>query len=137
MILRGTQRLRTWYLRVYDAAEQDEGRVTAFSIHVAAEAPVSAREPRTSSPDAFLFEGCYPNPFNAVTEFRFRLPKPSRVELVLYNLLGEEAARVLSRDLEAGDHEVYFSAENLASGLYVARLTTPEFVEARKVVLLK
>jgi hypothetical protein len=56
---------------------------------------------------------------------------------VLYNLLGEEAARVLSRDLEAGEHEVYLSAENLASGVYVARLATPSFAEARKVILLK
>jgi hypothetical protein len=59
------------------------------------------------------------------------------VEIVLYDLLGREAARVLARHCEAGQHEVYFTAENLASGLYVARLATPSFVETRKVILLK
>jgi subtilisin-like proprotein convertase family protein len=135
--LRGNRRLTTWRLQVYDAAAQDQGRILGFSIHVAAEMPVTADEPRPARPDAFVFEGCYPNPFNAVTQFRFRLPKPAHVELTLYNLLGQEAARLLSRDLEAGRHELFFTAENLASGVYVARLATPSFVEARKVILLK
>jgi len=135
--LRGNRRLNTWYLQVYDAAAQDQGRILGFAIHVAAEMPVTADKPRPARPDAFLFEGCYPNPFNAVTLFRFQLPKPAHVELTLYNLLGQEAAQVLARDLEAGRHEVFFTAENLASGVYVARLATPSFVEARKVILLK
>jgi subtilisin-like proprotein convertase family protein len=135
--LRGNRRLNTWYLQVYDAAVQDQGRILGFAIHVVAEMPVAADEPRLARPDAFLFEGCYPNPFNAVTQFRFRLPKPAHVELTLYNLLGQEAAQVLARNLEAGEHEVFFTAENLASGLYVARLATPSYVAARKVILLK
>ena len=135
--LRGPYRLSTWYLLVYDAVAQDVGRITGFSIHVVAEMPVSAGERPPPRPDAFSFEGCYPNPFNAVTQFRFRLPQPAHVELTLYDLLGREAARVLSRNLEAGEHEVFFTAEHLASGVYVARLATPSLVEARKVVLLK
>ena len=135
--LRGNRRLTTWRLQVYDAAAQDQGRILGFSIHVAAEMPLTADKPRPARPEAFLFEGCYPNPFNAVTLFRFQLPQPAHVELTLYNLLGQEAARLLARDLEAGRHEVFFTAENLASGIYVARLATPSFVEARKVILLK
>lgn len=137
MALRGNRGLATWILRVYDAAAQDVGRVTRFVLHVASEMPLAAEERPPARPDAFAFDGCYPNPFNGVTQFRFRLPQPMFVELTLFNMLGQRVEQVLARNCEAGEHQVFFSAENLASGIYVAQLKTPFFSETRKAVLLK
>lgn len=137
LAIRGTQVRRTWYLYVHDTAEQDEGRITGFAIHVVSQAPVSAGNPRPGIPDAFRFEGCYPNPFNGMTQFRFSLPRSMPVELVLYDLLGRQAAKVIRKTMSAGDHIVTFSADHLPSGVYIARLSTPAFSAARKTILLK
>jgi subtilisin-like proprotein convertase family protein len=137
MALRGNHAYATWYLRIYDASAQDVGRVTRFSLHVAAEMPLAADERPPAHPAAFAFDGCFPNPFNGTTQFRFRLPQPMTVEINLFNMLGQRVEQILARDCEAGEHQVFFSAENLASGLYIAQLKTPFFSEIRKMVLLK
>ncbi len=99
----------------------------------------SVYSPRASvsNPGQISFDGNYPNPFNATTVFRFDLPQRGRVELVIYNTLGQEAARVMDGMLEAGAHQVSFSAAELPSGLYFARLTAHGLSQTKKLVLLK
>ena len=79
----------------------------------------------------------YPNPFNPSTNIEFNLPKPSEVTLKIYNILGEEVTTLLSASLLSGSYTYEWDASNLASGVYLYRLEAGEYVEVRKMVLMK
>jgi hypothetical protein len=97
---------------------------------------VSAGEPG-QLPETFALYQNYPNPFNPASLVRFDLPEQSHVTLMVYNLLGEEVARVIDKEMEAGRHSARFDASSLPSGVYFYRLTAGSFVEARKMMVLK
>ncbi|MBI2418702.1 MAG: hypothetical protein HYV28_12530 [Ignavibacteriales bacterium] len=79
-------------------------------------APVSMIEAEAvQMPVEFALEQNYPNPFNPSTTFRFSLPAKANVSLVVFNQLGEKVAEVLGNELEAGKHQIYWSAEKLSS----------------------
>lgn len=124
-----------WTLITFDRAELDTGSILNFTLQIMGE-PVSAR-PVPARPSSFAFQGCFPNPFNAGTEFRFDVFRPGRLQLTLYDLLGRKAAIVAEGWFEAGSQSVVYDAHSLASGLYFAELASPEASFIRKVVLLK
>jgi len=86
---------------------------------------------------SFAFEGNYPNPFNSRTQFRFSIPTTGRVDLTLYNVIGQEMARVLSGTLTSGEHVIAFDASQLPTGIYFARLTATRLTATRKMLLLR
>jgi hypothetical protein len=88
-------------------------------------------------PTEFALHGNYPNPFNPSTSIRFDLPEASEVRLQVFDLLGREVATVLNKAMEAGQHAVTWEAGTLPSGVYLYRLEAGEFVETRRMVLLK
>ena len=88
-------------------------------------------------PDQFELFQNYPNPFNPVTNIKFALPKVAKVTLLVYNLLGEKVATLLNEDKEAGFFDVQFDARNFSSGVYIFRLTTDDFVQTKKMTLMK
>ena len=84
----------------------------------------------------------YPNPFNPSTKIAFTLPEHSNVQLSLYNVLGQEVKQLVSNDLNAGAHTYNLNASNLASGVYMYRLTAKgedgkQYVQTKKLMLLK
>ncbi len=79
----------------------------------------------------------YPNPFNPVTTIRFEIPVDQHVELVVYDMLGQEVKRLFDGVAPAGIITVDFTADNLASGMYIYRLKTDNFIESKKLMLLK
>jgi hypothetical protein len=79
----------------------------------------------------------YPNPFNPSTTIRFQLPRASHVTLTVYDVLGREVSVLVNEGKDAGVHEVKFDGSNLASGVYFNRLQAGEFVQIRKLVLLR
>jgi Zn-dependent M28 family amino/carboxypeptidase len=86
---------------------------------------------------AFCLEPNYPNPFNPSTTIRYGLPHKSIVQLAVYNTLGQEVALLVQGEQEAGYHEVRFDASGLSSGVYFYRLQTGDFVQTRKLLLLR
>jgi hypothetical protein len=88
-------------------------------------------------PRAFILRQNYPNPFNPITTIEFDLPKTSEVTLRIYNILGEEVAKLVSEKLAGGSYLYDWDASNLASGLYLYRLQAGDFVETRKMILIK
>jgi len=78
-----------------------------------------------------------PNPFNPTTSLSFTLQEATSVDLRIYDISAREVAVLASGRLEAGNHAVAFSAENLPAGIYLARLITPGAVSLQKLVLLK
>ncbi len=80
----------------------------------------------------------YPNPFNPVTTIEFNLPKSSEVTLKIFNILGEEVATLLSERLSAGSYSYEWSRPaGIASGVYLYRLQAGDYIETRKMVLMR
>ena len=88
-------------------------------------------------PDDFRLEQNYPNPFNPSTKIRYGLPKESNVVLTVYNILGEEVAKLVNDVQSAGYYEANFAATNLSSGIYVYRIFAGNFSQIRKMLLIK
>jgi peptidoglycan-N-acetylglucosamine deacetylase len=79
----------------------------------------------------------YPNPFNPSTIIKYHLSASTHVKLKVYTLFGQEVESLTSGYQSAGEHEITWQPNNLASGIYVYRLYTGAFSETRKLVLLK
>jgi len=80
---------------------------------------------------------CFPNPFNETITIRFNLLKEEQVKLIIYDIQGREAAKLIDGINIAGSHEVVFDGKDLASGIYFARLSAGEFSHTKKMVLMK
>ena len=98
---------------------------------------VTAVTPSPSSPQRFVLYQNYPNPFNPSTTIRYELPKESIVSLKIYNLLGQEVATLVNESKQPGRYQVQWNAQGLSSGVYFYRLQAGEYVETRKLMLLK
>ncbi|NWF90926.1 MAG: T9SS type A sorting domain-containing protein [Ignavibacteriaceae bacterium] len=88
-------------------------------------------------PDEFVLEQNYPNPFNPTTFIKFTLPEASKVNLSVYNSLGELVNVLAFGEYEAGTYERVFNASGLASGVYIYVLKTGEVVLKQKMILTK
>jgi len=88
-------------------------------------------------PEYFALKQNYPNPFNPNTTIRYILPKSSNVSLKVYNLVGHEITTLVNEKKPTGEYEVQWNAANLSSGVYVCRMQAGEFLQTRKLVLLK
>ncbi|MFN3344374.1 MAG: PQQ-dependent sugar dehydrogenase [Chloroherpetonaceae bacterium] len=91
------------------------------------------------APTTFALNQNYPNPFNPETRIGYRLPVASDVKLELYDVLGRKLATLVNARQEAGSYLVALNAQtlNLASGTYFYRLQAGNFVETKKMMLLK
>lgn len=89
------------------------------------------------NPIKFELSQNYPNPFNPVTNISFSIPEDSFVTLKIYNMLGNEVATILNKDMESGEHLVKFNASSLSSGIYFYMLKADNNVATKKLVLLK
>jgi len=96
-------------------------------------------------PQQFKLYDPYPNPFNPSTRISFDLPFRSKVNLVVYNILGQEVAKLLDEEKDAGKYEVIWDASKLSSGVYFYRIEAnsigygklAQFIETRKAILIK
>lgn len=93
--------------------------------------------PRKNVPEKFSLNPAYPNPFNPTTRISYGLPRASHVKLTVYNMLGKQVQVLVNKRQKAGRHETIFRGRGLASGIYVYRLRTENFVQERKMTLLK
>ena len=93
-------------------------------------------------PKNYSLEQNYPNPFNPSTTIRFALPMNAKVNIKLYNALGQEVANILNTELDSGIHETVFNASNLSSGVYFYTLKVQgvdgsNFTSTKRLVLMK
>ena len=83
----------------------------------------------------------YPNPFNPSTTIQFAIPKAGMVSLKVYNILGEEVAELINKEINAGLQSVKFDASSvrrgISSGIYFYKLQSGSFVESKKMILIK
>ena len=101
-----------------------------------------AVEDELGLPEVFALHSNYPNPFNPASTIRYDLPEAVNVVLIVYDLAGREIAQLISDNLPAGYHDIVWNGRDKAgravpTGIYIARLVTPEYTKSIKMVLLK
>ncbi|MCU0332156.1 MAG: YCF48-related protein [Ignavibacteriaceae bacterium] len=99
------------------------------------------------TPKQFVLYQNYPNPFNPITTIKFAIPKESDVNLSIYNVLGELVTTLVNEQMKAGYYDYEFSTIdgsvsngdvfNLASGVYLYTIKAGDFVESKKMILIK
>ncbi len=85
----------------------------------------------------FALNQNYPNPFNPNTKIKYQLPTECKVLIKIYDLLGAEVQELLNENKEPGIYEIEFNAENLPSGIYVYRISADNYLNTKKMILLK
>lgn len=91
----------------------------------------------STQPEQFSLEQNYPNPFNPSTKIEFRIADFGFVSLTVYDVLGNEVATLVNEEKPAGTYEVKFDAFRLSSGIYFYVLQSGNFVETRKMILIR
>ncbi len=79
----------------------------------------------------------YPNPFNPTTTIQYQLPQDAKATLKVYDVLGNEVATLVNEYRVAGRYEIDFDASNLSSGIYFYRIQAGNFIETKKMILLR
>lgn len=88
-------------------------------------------------PENYSLSQNYPNPFNPTTTISFKLAKSTFVTLKIYNILGNEMAILVNQNMLAGKHEIRLDAKDLPSGVYLYTITAGDFVDTKKMILMK
>ncbi len=91
----------------------------------------------TNSPIDYTLLQNYPNPFNPITKIQFSIPDPGNVNLIVYNLLGQEVKTLVNEFKESGTYTINFDAVGLNSGVYIYKIESSGFTQTRKMTLLK
>ncbi len=88
-------------------------------------------------PSNFQLSQNYPNPFNPVTSIEYRVPSETNVKLIIFDFLGREVATLVNEEKQSGRYSVTWDGTRYPSGVYFYRLTAGDFIEIKKVILLK
>jgi hypothetical protein len=89
------------------------------------------------TPKQYELSQNYPNPFNPSTSIEFSVPEESFVELKVFDILGNEVVTLASDNYSVGTYKILFKADDLPSGIYIARLSAGNFIQTKKMLLLK
>ena len=126
-----------------NTATMTTSRFSAWALVSTEPAGIEAVPSEHGLPTVFMLSQNYPNPFNPTTTIRFELPEPNLVTLRIYNILGQEVARLIdSMALAPGAYTVRWdgrnrNGESAASGVYIYRLEAGAFVASQKMTLLR
>ncbi len=88
-------------------------------------------------PESFSLHQNFPNPFNPSTKIKYSVPQSSKIIIKVFDVLGSEVATLVNEVVNSGQHTVNFNAEELASGMYLYRLSTNGFTETKKMLFMK
>ncbi len=119
----GLQAGRTYF---YKLADVDlNGNVTEQTIR------------EVTLPHDYSLSQNYPNPFNPTTTIEFSLRQDGRTTIEVFNLLGQRVAVLVDKNLKAGAYQYSFNAAHLSSGMYFYRMRSGEFMDTKKMILVK
>ena len=79
----------------------------------------------------------YPNPFNPQTTIQYTLPEPGDVSVKVFNVLGNEISTLVNENQSAGKHKTEWNAQSMPSGIYFYKIQAKNFIETKKMVLMK
>ena len=89
------------------------------------------------TPGKFVFHGAVPNPFNPVTDISFEIPEMSKVEIIVFDVLGRKTATLQNGYLAPGFHSLQWNASNFSSGVYFIQIRAGDHTAVSKIMLLK
>ncbi|MGB5847988.1 MAG: T9SS type A sorting domain-containing protein [Ignavibacteriaceae bacterium] len=98
---------------------------------------ISSVQSSSELPEYFILEQNYPNPFNPTTKIRYSVPKSSNVVIKVFDILGNEIETLVNEEKVTGTYELTWYASNLPSGVYFYHLNAGEFINTKKMILLK
>lgn len=98
---------------------------------------VSTGNESTMIPDKFSLSQNYPNPFNPTTKINFAVPKSAFVTMKIFDVTGREVASLVNNTMAPGYHSVEFNAASFASGVYFYRIEAADFVDTKRMMLIK
>ncbi len=131
VLIQGEMNMLYAFFLTYANANQNAGiAYTARQLQLASSTPDVPQSPRLTISN-------YPNPFNPSTTIHFTLPKAGQVEITLFNPLGQQVELLLDEFLPAGEHNIVFHADHLASGLYLCSIRSGRHIQTRKMVLVR
>jgi hypothetical protein len=88
-------------------------------------------------PTEFSLSQNYPNPFNPSTKIKYSIPTQSKVVIKVHDILGNEVATLMDEEKSVGTYELTWNASNLSSGIYFYQLRAGDFIQMKKMILLK
>ena len=88
-------------------------------------------------PALYLLEQNYPNPFNPSTNINYHIPFESHVSIKVFDILGKEVAHLVNEKHQPGSYKVEFNAKNLSSGIYIYTIQAGDFMQSRKMLVMK
>jgi hypothetical protein len=128
---------RTYYITVY-GAENGGPRTHYRQWQLVVSNLFGIRNNQNTIPTAYSLDQNYPNPFNPSTVIYYALPKQSRVDLKVYDVLGRLVTTLINNEIKpAGNYNINFNAQNLTSGIYFYRLNAGDFTDVKKMILVK
>ncbi|MEX2604908.1 MAG: carbohydrate-binding protein, partial [Gracilimonas sp.] len=125
------------YLRFTGNEDEELLRLKQFRF-TPRRVPISTtNEVKSEIPGTVKLNQNYPNPFNPNTVISYQLPMSSKVSIKVFDMLGREVATLVDEQISAGEHRVSFDASTLSSGMYIYRINAGDFVQSRKMMLIK
>lgn len=131
----------SWILRIRDNAISDNGTLYKWGLVITyfdsllAEVKTIAL---SNIPEGFSLSQNYPNPFNPATKINFNLPAETKVQLDVYDITGRLIQTLLKNEnFSEGYHTVQFNGSAFSSGIYFYKITAGEFVQTKKMMLVK
>lgn len=99
-------------------------------------------EKKNNSIEKFYIAQNYPNPFNPTTKIKYAIPQNEKgekinVKIIVYDILGKEISTLVNDNKSFGDYEVNFDASNIPSGVYFYKLQAGDYIQSRKMLLIK
>jgi hypothetical protein len=116
-------------------AENNQPKVAIFKFRIAD--ITTEVDNLAGMPSDFELSQNYPNPFNPTTKINFSIPEENIVCLKVYDALGKEIETLVDKEMPAGNYSVDFDASNLTSGVYFYQLKVNNFIQTKKMVLMK
>ncbi len=108
-----------------------------FLVDTMLRGPVTSVDVLEELPKEFALYQNYPNPFNPSTTIRFAVPTQCQVTLVLHNILGQYVRTLMDEDMTPGMYSQRFEAKELSSGVYFYTMRAGQFVQTRRLIVIR
>jgi len=126
-----------WTLKINDLISGNTGTLEAWGLKLYFDVTNDVESDLYLIPNEFKIFQNFPNPFNPSTRIKWQIPEPGLITLKVYDVLGNEITTLLNEEKPAGNGELLWNAENLPSGVYFYQLKAGEFIQTKKMILIK